>query len=50
MLYETEIDFEKLGWFSELEPPKVEYNMNPFTPADIKKSSREKEQNFSPWL
>ena len=45
---ETEIDFEKLGWFPELEPPKVEYNMNPFTPADIKKALGKKNKTSAP--
>ena len=35
---ETNVNFDKLDWFPELDPPKVAYNMKAFTPADIRKA------------
>ena len=47
--YETheEIDFNKLGWFPDVEPPKLAYNMNPFKPIDIRKALSKKNKTWS---
>jgi hypothetical protein len=45
---QTKIDFDKLEWFPQLEPPKVPYNMKAFTPADIRKALGKKDKSSAP--
>ena len=48
--YETKtmIDLSDLAWFPEVDKPKIEYNLNPYKPKDIKNALRNKNMTSAP--
>ena len=45
---EIPIDLDKLDWFPPVNPPKEPYNLDPYTPEDIKDALKQKTQTSAP--